>query len=333
MGKSTARLSSAEIGGLWQNYIQNSMSRCLLKYFLHHLKDEEIYSILNKRLTITEKQLNDICLLFSLENIPIPDGFSDQDINLEAPPLFYEEFALSFLYMMSRMEMVQTAFILSNVARSDVLAFFNDSLKHSVDFYSESTTLMLSKGVYDRPPMIPYPKQVEYIEKKTFILPLPGKKRPLNTMELTELFFNIERNYFSILFCSGLLQVVKDKEIHAYIKKGRDISENQIKIFNNVLIKEDLLGISPVSMLVTDSTFPPFSNKFIVALFNFLNAIDVTLLGHALSMSMRADLSAQFSKFMTEILTYSEEGFNIMVNRGWLEQVPLAPNRKDLEKN
>jgi hypothetical protein len=332
--KSTARLSSAEIGGLWQTYIQNTVSRCLLVYFLHHLKDEEITTILNKKLLIAEEKIKQAEEIFSNEKIPIPDGYPvEEHINLDAPPLFYDEFALSFVYSMSRMEMVNTAFITANVARSDVRQFFTSSMDEALEIYNDSVTLMLSKGIYDRPPMIPYPKQVEYIEKKTFLMPTIGPNRPLNTLELTEIFFNIERNYFAVILCTGLLQVMKNKEIKKYIQRGREISENQIKVFNNILIKEDLIGLASVPMLVTETQLSPFSDKFVLGLFNFLNAIDVAFLGHAVSMSMRADLSTHFSKFMGEILLYSADGFNIMVNRRWLEQPPLAPNRKELEKS
>jgi hypothetical protein len=327
----TARLSSAEIGSSWQYYIQSTLSRCLLKYFIHHQKDEEILILLKKNLAQTEVKIIQLEDLYSNEKIPIPDGFSDQDINLEAPPLFYDEYALSFVYAMSRMNMINRAFLISNTARSDLLEIFISSIDQSVELYKESTALLLSKGIYDRPPMIPYPKEVKYVERKSFILPLPEQKRPLTTIELSELFFNIERNYFAVILCQGLQQVVKDKEIKKYIDKGREISENQIKVFNEILIKEDLLGIASVSMLVTDSTVSPFSDKFVVALFHYLNSIDVALLGHALSLSMRVDLATLFNKFIGEILLYSKDGFNIMVERGWLEQPPLAPNRKELE--
>ncbi|MHC0036185.1 DUF3231 family protein [Pseudoneobacillus sp. C159] len=326
----SARLSSAEIGNTWQFYIQGTLARCLLKYFLYHLKDEEITSLLQRELSYTEEGMKKIADLYAKEEIPIPDGFSDQDINFEAPPLFYDEYALSFVYSMSRMNMINRSFILANTARADVLEIFTSSIHQSVEIYNESIKLSLSKGIYDRPPMIPYPKEVEYIQKKWFILPVPEQKRPLTTIELTELFFNIERNYFAVVLCLGLQQVVKDKEIKKYIDKGREISERQIKVFNDILKKEDLFGLASVPMLVTESTVSPFSDKFIVALFHFLNAIDLALLGHALSLSMRADLSALISKFIGEILLYEKDGFNILVERGWAEQPPMAPNRKDL---
>lgn len=327
MGKSTIRLSSAEIGGLWSSYQQNSMSVCLLKYLLHHLKDDEIKPILDKALHIAQLRLRVIKGIFHEENIPIPVGFTDDDINLSAPPLFYDPFALSFVYSMSRMEMINYSFITANVARSDVMEFFTNYLKDSIDLYQESTNLMLDKGVYDRPPMVPYPRDKDFIEKKSYIAGLFGEKRPLNTIELAELFFNIERNYFAVLLCTGLLQVVEDKTIKNFIQDGKEICEKQIKVFNGLLLKENLLGTVPVSMEVTDSQTSPFSNKLIMTLFHSLNAVDITLIAHALSVSMRVDLAMHYNKFIEEILLYAGKGFNIMVEHSWLEQPPQVFNR------
>lgn len=44
------------------------------------------------------------------------------------------------------------------------------------------------------------------------------------------------------------------------------------------------------------------------------------ILGHAMSVLMRTDLVANYQKFITEILVYSGKGFNLLVNRGWLQQ-------------
>lgn len=324
------RLSSAEIGGLWGSFIQDSMTICLVKYFQYHNQDEEIKPLLEKALKNSENHIQQISAIFNEEGIPLPDQFSDQDINYSAPPLFYDMFGLTFLYMMSRLGMINASFITSNVARKDVMDFFVTTLNESAELYKTTTSLLLSKGLYDRPPMIPYPKEVEYIEKTSYLNGL-FNKRPLNTIDITEIFFNTERNYFSILLCTALLQVVDDEEIKEFIKEGKEISEKQIRAFNEILIKEQLLGNISTSMEVTDSTVLPFSNKLIVTLYHSLNAIDITLLGHALSVSMRADLVAHYQKFITEILVYASKGFRLMVERGWLQQPPMAPNRKELE--
>ncbi|WP_143522343.1 DUF3231 family protein, partial [Pseudomonas sp. 2822-17] len=83
-----------------------------------------------------------------------------------------------------------------------------------------------------------------------------------------------------------------------------------------------------VSMEVTDSTTSPFSDRLIIMLFHALNQMDITLLGHSLSLSMRADLTAHFSKLILDVLKYGQDGFKIMVNRGWMEQPPHATDRK-----
>lgn len=325
------RLTSAEIGGLWSTYMNSSMEWCLITYFLHHIKDSEIKAILEQALTASNKRLTFLKEIFSKEEIPIPDGFTEKDINLEAPPLFYDPFALTFVYSLSKMDMILYSFITTEICRLDLQEFFTSTVKENSDLYKASTTLLLSKGIYDRPPMIPYPNEVEYIQKEWYINGFIGKKRPLNVIEITEIFANIERNYFAILLCTGLLQVIKDPEIKEYLSKGKEISEKQINLFNEVLMKEDLLGVVPINMEVTKSTESPFSEKLVMSLFASLNAIDITLIGHALSLSLRTDLSAQYSKFIAEILLYSKKGFDILVDRKWLEKPPGAPDRGKLQ--
>ncbi|MFF2446859.1 DUF3231 family protein [Neobacillus sp. NPDC058068] len=330
MTEHSIRLSSSEIGGLWAVYLQENMAVCLLTYFLHHNQDEQIKKILQQAYEISEGHVARISEIFNEEGIPIPEGFSEKDLNLSAPPIFYDMFGLSFVYSMNRMSMINTSFITVNIARQDVMDFFVEMVQNTTKLYREATTIMLEKGVYDRPPMVPYPDKVEYVEHQSYISGF-WKKRPLNVAEITEIFFNTERNYFSILLCTGLLQVVKDKEIHAYIQEGKKISEYQIRTFDDLLMRVELLGNVSTSMEVTDSTVSPFSERLVVTLFFNLNSIDVTLIGHALSLSMRTDLAAYYEKYILEILLYSAKGFKLMVERGWMQKPPHAPDRRKLQ--
>ncbi|MDH5163117.1 DUF3231 family protein [Heyndrickxia oleronia] len=333
MKERNTKLTSPEIGALWGTYMNNTMAWCLITYFLHHIKDSEIEKILQKSLDFTNLQIQKITTIFNEENIPVPDGFTEKDINLTTPPLFNDPFALSFVYNMGRLDMIFYSFTIVNTARHDITSFFSAALSDASKLYEDAVALMLSKGIYDRPPNIPYPTEVKYIKKETYTNGIFHKRRPLNVSELTEIFFNIERNYFSILLCTGYLQVVRDKEVKEYIRKGKEISTKQIKFFNDLLFKEDLLGITTVNMEVTDSQDSPFSDKLIMNLFNTLNALDISLLGHSLSTSLRTDLSVQISKIIAEILSYTKDGFDLMVNRGWLEEPPAAPDRRALENS
>ncbi|WP_449537503.1 DUF3231 family protein [Ferdinandcohnia sp. Marseille-Q9671] len=332
MKKYNIRLSSSEISGLWTTFIQGSMTVCLIKYFLHHLEDEEIRPLLKESFRIYSTQIKDIKQIFTEERIPIPDQFSDEDLNLSAPRLFYDPFSLTFIYSMSRMNMINFSFITSNIAREDIRVFFSNCLSDALKQYNESTELMLEKGLYDRPPMVVYPTKNEYIEKVSYLSKIIGEKRPLNVVEITDMFFNIERNYFAIVLCIGFQQVIKDKEISDYVKEGRLISEKQVTFINDLLKEEHLMGTVSIPLEVTDSTVSPFSDKLILTLFHALNGIDITLIGHAQSLSMRADLVAFYSKTIAEILMYAAKGFKLLVDRQWIQEPPHTIDRTKLQK-
>lgn len=326
-------LSCTEIGGLWGVYLQESMSSCFLRYFLHHLKDEEIIPIAKEALQISQGRLVKIKNIFLAENFPLPAAFSEGDLNLAAPPLFNDVFTLSYIYMMNRLGMINFSYTASNNVRLDVLDFFTECIHTSTEMFGKAVKMMLSKGIYDRPPKMNYPKEIEFVQKESFLSGIIGNKRPLNAIELSEIFFNIERNYFSVLIMLAFAQVVKDKELKKHVLIGKTISEKQISFFNNLLMNEELLGTVTVSMEVTDSTLSPFSDKLIFSMINVLNSVDISLISHAMSVTMRTDLTAQYSKIIAEVMQYAKDTFDIVVEKKWLEQPPLVTNRKMLIHN
>src|SRR4051794_21119286 len=88
----TERLTSAEIGKLWATYMGNSMAKCILSYYLQHVEDENIKNLLENALKLTEEFLKTIKEIFEKENFPIPKGFTEEDVNLNAPRLFEDEY-------------------------------------------------------------------------------------------------------------------------------------------------------------------------------------------------------------------------------------------------
>ncbi|SDC37374.1 Protein of unknown function [Paenibacillus sp. UNCCL117] len=329
--KHTVGLSSTEIAGLWTTYINDSISICISKHFWQHATDDNVRSLVKKSLELSQKHTVEIKKIFEHEKFPIPKGFSDDDVNLNSPPLFFDLFPLSYVYGMSRLGLVAYGIFVSNVARQDIRAFFSQCLQSTIELYNESVNLLLAKGIYDRPPMIPYPDHIEFVQKKeAFISKWLEKKRPLNVLELSEMFFNIERNYFGLVLLTAFIQVTKDKVIQQYLIKGKELAQRQIHFLNHTLIKEDLMGSIMVNSEVSTSTTSPFSDKLIMNLVTMLNTQGITFIGHALSTSSRTDLAGEYSKLIPEILQYGKDGADILIDRGWLEEPPHAPNRKEL---
>jgi hypothetical protein len=323
-------LSSTEIAGLWATYINDSLSICLSKHFLHHSNNADINPLINQTLEVSKQHMDEIEKIFEKENFPIPKGFSDDDLDLSAPPLFFDLFPLSYAYGMSRVGLMTYSILLSNVAREDIRTFFSKCLTSTVDLYNASVQLMLSKGIYDRPSMIPYPDHVEFVTKEGLLSKWFDQKRPLNVLELSEMFFNIERNYFGLILLTGFIQVVKDKQIKKYLIKGKELAQKQIRFLNDTLIKDDLLGTIMINSEVSTSTHSPFSEKLILNLVATLNTQGLTYIGHALATSTRIDLATEYAKLIPEILQFGKEGADMLIERGWMEEPPHAPNRKEL---
>jgi hypothetical protein len=331
MDKRKIQLTSAEIGLLWSTYIQNTATQCFYKHFLQGLEDPDIKPIVQKALAISEGFVEKIKRIFMLENFPIPKGFSDEDVNITAPSLYTDLFALSFVYRGGQMIMVYYADALSKVGREDIVEFYSDCLEKTVSLYKKSLNLMLEKGIYDRPPKMDYPQSVEFIKNEpSLIRNWFGESRPLNAIELSELFFSIERNGIGLVLVMGLLQASKDREIKEYLYKAKNFSQKQIDEFNKFLKKNDGFEIHPVTMEVRNSTVTPFSERLILFFITASNQVAIQAMATALSVSMRSDLALQYTKVIGEIMKFGDEGRDLLVKKKWLEQPPLSTDREKL---
>ncbi|MCM3672196.1 DUF3231 family protein [Mesobacillus maritimus] len=176
---------------------------------------------------------------------------------------------------------------------------------------------MLSKGLNDRPPKMEYPKNVEFIkDQPSLINTLLGEKRPLNTLEITELFMEIERNAIGLILLMGLIQVTKDKEIKNYLLKGKKLAEKQVDIFDKLLKENDHFIGFPMTMEVTNSTISPFSERLILFIIATSNQIAISALADALSVSMRRDLASHYFLVIGEVMKYGDEGLKLLIERG-----------------
>lgn len=334
MEKSNIKLTTAEIAALWKTYIQNTAVRCFYKHFLQYLQDEEIKSIIEEVVVIVETIIGKIKTIFEKEGFPIPKGFSDKDIDLSVPALYTDLFALSFVYRGGQVIIPHYANALQRVTRIDVYNFFAECLYSETELHKKALTLMLSKGLNDRPPNMEYPKGVEFIQHQpSLINTWLGEKRPLNTLEITELFIEIERNAIGLIFLMGLIQVTKDKEIKDYLLKGKKLAEKQMDTFDKLLKENDHFIGFPITMELTNSTISPFSERLILFTISSANQVAVAALGDAMSVSMRKDLAAHYSLIIAEVMKYGDEGLKLLIERGWMEQPPQPIDRNEFYKS
>ncbi|WP_223821033.1 DUF3231 family protein [Bacillus sp. S3] len=96
--------------------------------------------------------------------------------------------------------------------------------------------------------------------------------------------------------------------------------------------KEDLPAPMSWDSAVTDSTTRVFSDKLIMFHVSAMVAAGIGNFGMAMAASPRRDLGTKYASLIPEISLYAEDGANIMIKHGWLEEPPQADDREDLVK-
>jgi len=327
------RLTSAEIFYLWASYMNDTMAICIMKYFLEKVEDAEILPVIQYALTISENQVVKVKELFESEQAKVPHGFTDEDVNLKSRRLFSDSFSLHYLKHMARAGLKANGLDLALAARKDVQDFYNQALQATIELNNMTTSVLLSKGLYIRAPYIPVPEQIDFVKKQSFLANLFRENdRPLIAIEIASLYGNIQTNGFGKSLPIGFSQVASSPKIRRYMVRGVEIATKEIEVMHDYLLKSFLPTPMTWDGDIMNSTEAPFSDKLMMFHVSGLNAIGIGDFGDSIGTSLRADLSATYARFLAESVKYAEDGANMMIDNGWLEEPPQAIDREELAR-
>jgi hypothetical protein len=328
--KSKIRLTAAEISMLWTQYINETVSVCVNSYFLEKVEDEEVKPIIEFALENSKKSISTLKDLFEREQFPIPIGFTDEDVNTNAPRFCSDNFMTMYLRNLSVLGMAAGSMALGFVTRDDIVNFFKSILKDAVMLQDVTRNLMLKQGTYIRPPYISTPDKVDFVKKQSFLSGFIGDIRPLSAQEVTMLFHNVQTNTVGKALIIGFAQIAQNKEVKEYFIRGKQIAQKHIDIFSDILKKEDLPAPMTWDMAITDSTIPVFSDKLMMFHITSMISAGIGNYGTAMSVSPRRDLGMKYASLIPEIALYAEDGANILIKHGWMEEPPLTDDRNSL---
>lgn len=324
------RLTSAEIGALWNAYVSESFVHHIFVCFLKHMEDPVIKPTL---INLADSTKDALCLLksvFMKEGIPVPRGITSEDINLSAPRLFSDSFLIPLLKSMAKVSLQFFSLSYADSSRKDMRDFFRDFLDRLVMHNQQAAELMQFKGTPVPPPYIPIPNKVDFVKKQNFLAGFLVDKRPLTVFEINNIFYNAQSNALGKALLLGYIQVVESKEIKQYLIKGKDLSNRYFADLTKILLNENIAIPPSYDGEVSDSTESPFSDRMILFHSNYMSSLGLQQYGMALSNVQRHDLAAMYAKMMVEVGTYANEGEKLMIKNEWMEQPPLAPDRDDL---
>ncbi|MCS0655395.1 DUF3231 family protein [Cytobacillus firmus] len=327
------RLTSAEIAQLWTGYMNNSMSKCELMYFKEKTQDEEIRTVINLAISITEKILQNITGIYVKENHPIPVAFSEnEDVNINAPALYSDTFFLIFVHNMARHGLTAYGAALAGSTRTDVLDLFSSAVDLTRELYFKSLKASLEKGLYSRAAYIPIPEQVEFIEKKGYLTGWFGERRPINSLEIMHFYENMQRNAVGKALLLGFAQVAGLKDVQNYMVKGANIASKVVEVLAHILSEENISESPTYDSDVLKSTTAPFSDKLMMFQVTMLTGMSLGYYGTAMGTVARRDLGSKYLRLTLEAVQYAEDGANIMIEHGWMEKPPASIDEAEIAK-
>lgn len=327
------KLTSAEIGTLWTEYVNGTMTDCVNRYMYSIIEDESIKKVFEDAINIFAKQKQEITQKIVKEGFPVPMGFTEADINMGAPRLFTDIFCLHYLHIMTLHGLLAHITSLSVSTRKDLREMYDSFDNDGKRMFNQTIELLLEKGKFQRDPLF-YPEEsVEFIENKNFAAGLLKTNRPLAATEIVGLSFNIKKNIMAKTLSIAFSQVVQSQDIRKFIEDSINIADNQIQSLSKILKDDNLPSPASFETEITESKVAPFSDRLMMYHIGLLYQTGQVYHGTGLASSIRADLAMVYEKVILKNITVVKDWFDIMVKNKWMEQPPLAPDRKEIAKD
>lgn len=323
-------LTSSELGYLWTGYSINDMSKWYLTLFREQSQDEKIKDLY----TLALKDANEILIkrkeILNNEGYPNAIGFLEKDIDKSAPALFSERFFLYYLINGTRLGLEFHSKSLAAATRLDIRNYHSKCLISAIQLNESVMDILLSEGVYWRTPTLPAPTSPEYIKKPDYLNGWHGDNRPMNSMELANLYLIMDHLMIIEAMCIGFAQTSDSDETAELFKKGVKVAKKQYHALGE-LLEEDELPIPPsLSAEVTDSKKRVLSDRIMVTHLAGLLGSLLSQYGFSLGATMKHDLVTAFSMQFVKTGAFSEHITRFLIEKEWLEKVPGAISHKNV---
>jgi Protein of unknown function (DUF3231) len=193
--------------------------------------------------------------------------------------------------------------------------------------------LMLKQGTYVKAPYISTPDKVDFVKKQHFLAGFFGQQRSITAVEISHLFLNAQTNAIGKALITGFAQIAQKEEVKKFLLRGKELSQKYVNTFSDFLIKEDLPAPMSWDSGVLNTTDYIFSDKLIMYNVSAMIAAGIGNYGMALAASPRRDLGLKYMSLIPEVALYAEDGANIMIKHGWIEEPPQADDRDQIIQN
>ncbi|MGG3471393.1 DUF3231 family protein [Neobacillus pocheonensis] len=324
------KLTSAEIAAFWTQYLNETAGLCFHQQMMEHLEDKEIKNVFEFAISLSTKNLDKIKEFFISEGFPVPIGFTNQDVIPNTPRLFSDVLCLHFLNIMTIHGCHGYSGAVTTSTRLDVREYFTSCNASAVELVNQTKNVLLEKGLYYRPPVVLPPEKPDFVKDDNFLAGWLGEKRPLSCIEITDIYFNLKKSIMAKAVTVAFCQVAQSKKVRDFLLKAVKTKDSHIRMFNDLLNTENLPAPPTLEAEVSNSTISPFSEKLMMFQVGFLFSTAMVYYGTGWASSPRRDLTPHYMMAISGDVKIGNDWIELMIENGWLEQPPLAENRREL---
>lgn len=330
MDETKLKLTSSEIGTLWGEYVNGTMTDVVNRYMVSIIEDEKIKAIFEDAIRIFDKQKQQLVNFIETEGFPVPFGFTESDLYKGKTRLFTDIFCLNYLHVMALHGLLGHSTSLAVSVRKDLRDFYGSCDNAAKEMYNRTIDLLLEKGNFQRDPLFYPAENPEYVSSQDFADGFFGKGRKLAATEIISISLNLKKSIMAKTLSIAFSQVAQTTEVRKFLTESEKTADQQIKAFSKIMQTDNLPVPKSWETEVTTSTDSPFSDKLMLYHIGFLFQAAQNYHGAGLAASMRTDLVAAYEGTILKNLMVTKKWFDIMVKNKWLEQPPLAPNRTEI---
>ncbi|MEN1968542.1 DUF3231 family protein [Lentibacillus sp. N15] len=177
----------------------------MLEYFIEQADDEEAKNLMTGLWEQLHPRAIEIKAMLENEGAAPPEGFTEKDVNLQAPRLWENEFDIMFCRVLKEISTGLYALHLTIAYREDIIKLYEQLTKITVTYYNRFTQYLLEKSVLSRPTYVTMPNSIDFITDKQYMkgTNILGHKRQLNMVEFGILYRAVEGNITGMQLLKG----------------------------------------------------------------------------------------------------------------------------------
>ncbi|GGB41106.1 hypothetical protein GCM10011409_18280 [Lentibacillus populi] len=146
------------------------------------------------------------------------------------------------------------------------------------------------------------------------------------------LYNDLQRNGIGKALLLGFGQTAGLQTVRNYMVRGVKIANKVVELFSHTMSEENITESATWDSEVLNSTTPPFSDKLMMFQVSLLTGASSGYYGTALGTAARRDIGTKYLRLLAESIQYAEDGANILIEHGWMEQPPQSIDNVEIAK-